>query len=75
MTSSSRVVLAPAVSMPVSNRQATTTVNPLVLFGAISMSVVLSIILVLYDPGPAGDSTSEQKETMAVVDPDFWTAQ
>jgi len=38
----------------------TTTVNPLVLFGVIALSVVMSILLVLYEP--ASEGTAEQGE-------------
>ncbi len=38
------------------------TVNPLVLFGVLAMSVVFSIIAVLYEPGSAGDSNTRAKQ-------------
>lgn len=42
----------------------TATVNPLVLFGVIALSVVLSIFLVLYDPG-SEDAAARQKKQQA----------
>ncbi|MBN2473590.1 MAG: hypothetical protein JXB62_03200 [Pirellulales bacterium] len=45
-----------------------TTVNPLVLFGAISVSIVLSVLLVLYDVEPKGRlSTTAQEEVRASI--------
>lgn len=41
----------------------TTTVNPLVLFGLIALSVVMSILLVLYEPAAEGTAQQGEKDT------------